>query len=191
MSARSASSTGTKIDSVDTENCSFFSGVFITPGYVYLYQQQYEPALAEMERAVTLAPTEALSYAGLAMVLSCMGRSEAALAAAAQALHLKSEIADEHLGAVGPAYVVAGRFEEARTALQRYLSRYPNILPVHLMLAAVYSELGQEAKAQVEAAEVLRLNPKFSLAVHQQRMPIKDPAVLERQLAALRKAGLK
>jgi hypothetical protein len=41
------------------------------------------------------------------------------------------------------------------------------------------------------AAEVLRLNPKFSLAVHRQRMPIKDPAVLERHIAALRKAGLK
>ena len=42
-----------------------------------------------------------------------------------------------------------------------------------------------------EAADVLRLNPNFSLAVHKQRMPIKDPAVLERHIAALRKAGLK
>jgi len=38
---------------------------------------------------------------------------------------------------------------------------------------------------------VLRLNPNFSLEVHRQRMAIKDPAVLERHLAALRKAGLK
>jgi tetratricopeptide (TPR) repeat protein len=86
---------------------------------------------------------------------------------------------------------VAGRYEEARAPLQRFLSRYPNILPVHLMLAAVYSELGQTAEAQKEAAEVLRLNPNFSLEMHKQRMPIKDPAVLERHLAALRKAGLK
>ena len=28
-------------------------------GYIYLYQQQYEQALAEMERAVALAPNEA------------------------------------------------------------------------------------------------------------------------------------
>ncbi len=33
-------------------------------------------------------------------------------------------------------------------------------------LAAVYSELGQAVEAQAEAAEVLRLNPQFSLAVH-------------------------
>ena len=71
------------------------------------------------------------------------------------------------------------------------LSHYPNILPAHLMLAAVYSELGQAAEARAEAAEVLRLNPKFSLEVHKQRMPIKDPAMLERHIAALRKAGLK
>ena len=86
---------------------------------------------------------------------------------------------------------VTGHYEEARAPLQRYLSRYPNFLPVHLMLAAVYSELGQAIEAQAEAAEVLRLNPNFSLTVHKQRLPIKDPAVLERHLAALRKAGLK
>ena len=69
-----------------------------------------------------------------------------------------------------------GDYEEARAPLQRYLSRYPNILPAHLILAAVYSELGQAAEAQKEAAEVLRLNPQFSLEVHKQRAPIKDPA---------------
>jgi adenylate cyclase len=58
------------------------------------------------------------------------------------------------------------------------------------MLAAVYSELGQAAEARAEATEVLRLNPMFSLEVHKQRIPIKDPAALERHLAALRKAGL-
>jgi adenylate cyclase len=163
----------------------------INLGYVYLYQQQYDQALAEMERAVALAPTEAGSYAALAMVLSHMGRMEDALAAAAQALRLKSDTADSHLGSVGTAYAMAGRYEEARAPLQRYLSRYPNILSAHLTLAAVYSELGQAAEARAEAAEVLRLNPHFSLAVHRQRMPIKDPAVLERHLAALRKTGLK
>jgi TolB-like protein/DNA-binding winged helix-turn-helix (wHTH) protein/Tfp pilus assembly protein PilF len=160
-------------------------------GIISLYQQQYDQALAEVERGVALAPTEAVSYADLAVVLSCVGRTEDALEAAAQALRLKPFIADTPLAGVGTAYALAGRYEEARAPLQRYLSRYPNMLHIHLMLAAVYSELGQAAEAQTEAAEVLRLNPKFSLEVHRQRMPIKDPAVLERHLAALRKAGLK
>src|SRR5689334_17624096 len=100
-----------------------------------------------------------------------MGRTEEALEAAAQALRLKPLIADYHLAYVGSAYAVAGRYEEAQTPLQRYLSRYPNFLPAHLMLAAVYSELGQAAEARAEAAEVLRINPNFSLEVHRQRMP--------------------
>ena len=120
-----------------------------------------------------------------------MGKTEEALAAAEQALRLKPLVQDDHLASVGTAYAVAGHYEEARAPLQRYLSRYPNFLPAHLTLVVVYSELGQDAEAQKEAAEVLRLNPKFSLAVHKQRMPIKDPAVLERHIAALRKAGLK
>jgi TolB-like protein/Tfp pilus assembly protein PilF len=168
-------------------------GNHIILGFISLWQQQYDQALAEMERAVALAPTEAGSYAALAMVLSCVGRTEDALEAAAQALRLKPELgaADAHLAWVGTAYAVAGRYEEAVAPLQHYLSRYPNILHIHLMLAAVYSEVGQAAEARAEAAEVLRINPQFSLEVLRQRTPIKDPAEAERILAALRKAGLK
>src|SRR5262249_46184338 len=85
-------------------------------GYIYLYQQQYEPALAEV----------AGSHAALAEVLSRVGRTEDALEAAAQALRRKPLIPDSHLAAVGTAYAVAGHYAEARAPLQRYLSRYPS-----------------------------------------------------------------
>jgi adenylate cyclase len=89
------------------------------------------------------------------------------------------------------AYCLAGRYEDAIAPLKHYLSRYPSILVAHLTLAAAYSELGQDAEARTEAAEVLRINPKFSLAVHKERAPITDPAILERFMAALHKARLK
>jgi tetratricopeptide (TPR) repeat protein len=91
----------------------------------------------------------------------------------------------------GTAYYLAGQTEEAIASLKQYLTRYPNVLGAHLTLAAVYSELGRAAEARAEAVEVLRINPQFSLEVHKQRAPMKDPAMLEHQLAALRKAGLK
>jgi TolB-like protein/predicted Zn-dependent protease len=160
-------------------------------GTVYLWQKQYEPALAEMERAVALDPNFAEGYALLAEVLSRVGRPEEAVEMVAQALHRKPDVADGHLSSVGAAYYLAGRTEEAIAPLKQYLTHYPNILGAHLTLAAVYSELGREAETRAEAAEVLRINPQFSLAVHKQRVPIKDPAMLERHIAALRKAGLK
>ena len=94
-------------------------------------------------------------------------------------------------GNIGSAYYLAGRPEEAIAPLKQFLTHYPNLLGGHLALAAVYSELGKETEAKAEAAEVLRINPKFSLEVHKERVPIKDPALLERVFAALRKAGLK
>jgi tetratricopeptide (TPR) repeat protein len=122
-------------------------------GYVYLWQPQYEQALAEMERAIALEPDEArgsaaFNYAGLAEVLSRMGRAAEALGAAEQALRLKPAVVDAHLASVSMAYAVAGQPEQALTPLQRFLSRYPNVLQAHLALAAVYSELGQKGAAR-------------------------------------------
>jgi adenylate cyclase len=160
-------------------------------GYIYLWQKQYEPAIAELERAIAFDPNDAWGYAVLAETLSRIGRWEEAIRMGEQALHRKGLVADGHLGSVGVAYYLAGQPEEASASLQRFIIRYPNFLDAHLALAAVYSELGQAAEAQAEAAEVLRINPKFSLEVHKERVPIKDPAMLERHIAALRTAGLK
>jgi adenylate cyclase len=145
-----------------------------------------------VERGIAFDPNDAGGYAALAETLSRVGRVEDALRAAEKALRLQtSGTRDGHLLIIGIAYSLAGRPEGAVAPLKQFLSHYPNILGAHLTLAAVYSELGREAEAQTEAAEVLRLNPQFSLEVHKQRVPIKDPTVLERHIAALRKAGLK
>ena len=155
-------------------------------GSVYLWQKQYEQAIAELEQAIALDPNEAFDYAFLAEMLSRVGQPEAALAMIGEALRHKPLVPDVHLNSVGAAYYLAGRPEEAIAPLKQYLIRYPNQLGAHLTLEAVYSELGQAAEARAEAAEVLRLNPNFSLEVHKQRMPIKDPVVLERHIASLR-----
>jgi adenylate cyclase len=160
-------------------------------GHVYLWQKQYEQALAEMERAVAFDPNEANGSANLPIVLSCMGRTKDALEVAARALSLKPRGVVGHLPNVAAVYASAGRPEEPIDLLKQFIVHYPNFLGAHLTLTAAYSELGRDAEAQAEAAEVLRLNPQFSLEVHKERAPIKDPAVLERHMTTLRKAGLK
>ena len=160
-------------------------------GSVYLYQKRYDESVAEMERCVALEPNRSDSYAGLAFVLSYTGRSEEALRAAEHALRLKPYFVDGGLDMVAIAYANSGRLEEAMPLLQKFLSRYPNILGAHLALAAVYGQLGNANEARAEAAEVLRLNPKFSLEIFKQRSPMQEQAALERSVAAMRKAGLK
>ena len=84
----------------------------------------------------------------------------------------------------------AGRYEEAITALKRAVTRNPDHLTAHSVLAVVYSELGREEEARAEAAEILRISPHYSLEVVRQRMPYKEQAALERFLEGLRKTGL-
>ena len=60
----------------------------------------------------------------------------------------------------------------------------------HLSLAATYIAMGREKEAHAEAAEVLRINPKFSLDNHAKTLPFKDQSAIDRYIGALRKAGL-
>jgi TolB-like protein/DNA-binding winged helix-turn-helix (wHTH) protein/Flp pilus assembly protein TadD len=162
-----------------------------TLGYVYAYQKQYELAMAEIERAIALEPNFAWGYAVQADMLSFVNRPEEAIGLVEKAMRLDPPpYADEYSLSLGLADYLAGRDEEAIAPLKRFLTRHPNRLQAHLILAAVYSELGREAEARAEAAEVLRINPNFSLEIHRQRDPAKDPVILERTIAALRKAGL-
>ena len=84
-----------------------------------------------------------------------------------------------------------GQYEEALVPLKKVLALNPNSGAAHRMLAVCYAELGRLDEARAEVAEVLRLNPNYSLEWVRQNMPYKDPADLERWIAALRKAGLK
>ena len=76
-------------------------------------------------------------------------------------------------------------------ASKKALQKAPNDLLSHLLLAAAYSRAGRMEEAQTEAAEVLRINPKFSLEYFAKRMTLKNQDDKDRVIEALRKAGLK
>jgi hypothetical protein len=63
---------------------------------------------------------------------------------------------------------------------------YLNNIPGRLFLTACYIELDRDA----EAAEVMRMNPQFSLAAQEQISPLKG-SLKERLYGDMAKAGLK
>ncbi len=69
-------------------------------------------------------------------------------------------------------------------------SRLPNLQWPHLYLAAAYAQSGQLEEARKEAAEVLRINPGYTIESSKRLAVFKDPKDVEHRLDGLRKAGL-
>jgi hypothetical protein len=67
----------------------------------------------------------------------------------------------------------------------------PDHLLAHLGLANTYAVMDREKEARAEGAEVLRIDPKFSLERYIKGLPFVDQSQKDRVADALRKAGLK
>jgi len=160
-------------------------------GNAYTWKRQYDQAIAAGEKAVTLDPNNAEGYVGLAWILGPGGRAEEAIESAKKAMRLNPHYPLWYIATLGGAYHAAWRNEEAIAVLKSFVDLNPNYLGVHLAMACSYSDLGREAEARAEAAEILRLNPTFSVEAWRKTQWFKDPADFERHLNNLRKAGLK
>ncbi len=160
-------------------------------GIVYLWKKHYELAIAEVERALALDPNHADAYVVLGDICNWAGRAGETVPLVEKAMRLNPQYPIWYLWDLGHAYYLTGRYEEAMATFKRVLARNPDFMPAHAYLAVIHSELGLEEEARAEGAEFLRLSPELSLDALRQRLPYKDPTVLERILNAARKAGLK
>ena len=159
-------------------------------GHIYLMTRQYEEAIAEGERAVSLSPNGADAHAHLAMTLHYVGRPEEAIALFKKATRLNPMPPNWYLFGLGNTYCLAGQYKEAIATIQKAIRHNPDDLMAHIALATSYSMGGREEDAHAEAEEVLRIDPKFSLKYYAKTIPFKNQAHTERAIDALRKAGL-
>ena len=94
------------------------------------------------------------------------------------------------LNILATTYRFLGRYDEAIATYKKLLQRQPEYLPAHAGLAATYVLAGRQEEARAEAAEVMRIDPQFSLERYAKTWPLRQ-ALLDQYVEALRKAGLK
>jgi len=158
---------------------------------LYSAKREHDKAIAEGERAVALDPNGASAHEFYALSLVYAGRAEEAIPFFQKAIRLNPFSATGTYLHYGHALLGAGRLEEAVSAYKKSSQLSPNSIFAHIRLAATYSMMGRQKEARVEAAEVLRLNPKFSVDSWAKRQNYKDQSVIDNLADALRKAGLK
>jgi len=162
-----------------------------TLGFLFSMTRQYDKGIAEAEQAVALNPNSAESHYRLGKTLSFASRWEESIPEYKKAVRLNPISPNMYLWSLGLSYGYTGQYEEAITWCEKAILQEPNSLLAHMMMAVVNSWSGRDEEARIEAAEVLRIQPKFSLRKYEKRASYKKKADNERFCGALRKAGLK
>jgi adenylate cyclase len=158
---------------------------------LYIQKREYDKAIAEGERAVALNPGGTSVLNSYANSLNWAGRPEEAIPLFQKAIRLNPFGPSYLYFNLGIALMNTGRLEEAVSALRKAIQLTPDYIMAHLGLAGTYSIMGREKEAHAEAAEVIRINPKFSVDYFAKTIPLKDQSRIDMIVNALRKAGLK
>jgi adenylate cyclase len=159
-------------------------------GKTYAMAKQYDKALAACEQSVSLDPNSSINYMWLGLVLTWAGRAEEGAKYLQHAIRLNPFAPAIFFNNLAVAYRDAGQYEKAIEECKKALQREPNSQFPYIHMAISYLRLGREEEARAAAADLLRINPKFSLERYAQTLPFTKP-VADGIVADLRKAGLK
>jgi adenylate cyclase len=159
-------------------------------GLVCLYTRRHDEAISRAERAIVLNPNFAEAHVSLGEALYYSGRSKEALQCFERGMVLNPYFPDVHLHFRALATFQLGRYEEAVELLKQRLARNPVTDVSRALLAACYGHLGRVEDARAAWAEVLRVNPDYSLEYRRKVLPYKNPADFEVIVEGLRKVGI-
>lgn len=159
-------------------------------GNIRLMEGNHSDAVAMGEKALALNPNGAEVAAFFALTLTYAGDLERSIALANYAIELNPYHAPWYNWILGRAYRLVGRYEDAIKALSTQLEQNSGVMWPRVELASVYAALDRLDDAAAQGAEITKIDPNFSIRDWTAIPAYANPAILEREVAALRKAGL-
>jgi len=175
------------------------SGVSLNPdspqvqwalGYVYLYQEEFDKAIAALERAVSLSPSYADGYAMLALIKNSLGQAEEAIRLLEKGIELNPYYSWDYLYNLGRAHYALGNYQQAAEFLEQALQRNASPRAPRMFLIASYVRLGRQDDAEWEVMQLEISSPETTLSQLRQVYIIKDDELFKRLLDDLEAAGL-
>ncbi len=130
---------------------------------IYTFQNKYELAINEAERAIELNPNDSGSYSELGWALLWSGQVDEAIKALEMSLRLDSSSPHNIWFHLGIAYYLKEDYGRASDILEQGLTKRPDFSGYHIALAAAYARLGRKEDAARQASAVHRLDPFFKV----------------------------
>jgi adenylate cyclase len=157
-------------------------------GHVLLYKRQHDAAIAEFERAFALNPNYIdYRYAQVLMYAGEPARAIEVLEANTRLDPFQPLMYATNF--LGHANYSLKRYGEAARLFRECASRQPHLQFPRALLAAACAQSGQLEEARAEAAEVLRINPGFTIERYKRFFVDRDPKEAEHRIDGMRKAG--
>ncbi len=170
----------------------------------YVFKRDWKKGIALLEKAITHNPNSANGAAFLATFLPKVGRADEAVEFAKKAMRLNPNPPDWYFLPAGRAHLFAGQCEEAISYYRKCVTKIPDFMSCQRDLTAAYMAIGREKEGRIQAREVLRIAPKFTMSGYNPKIwasvgskkdapdPLKGQCVMteERRLLLLYRAGV-
>jgi adenylate cyclase len=154
-----------------------------------MWLRRLDEAESEARRAIELDPNSSVSHGALGNVLHFTGRHQQALESFERALRLDPQF-NVWIHAMGRAEFVLGRYNEAEATFKRRLIHMPTSDVTRAYLASLYGHTDRRDEAHRVWAELMAINPQYTIEHTLRVLPYRDPAPLEQFVEGLRKSGL-
>jgi adenylate cyclase len=159
-------------------------------GSVLLWRRDHAGALGEFNRMISLDPNFAQGHSARGLALMYAGESARALEPFAMAIRLDPHYPDILLHFMAQANFSLEKYEIAAQQLLDRIARNPQTDASRMLLASCYGHLGRAEDARAIWAELLKINPGFSLRQRERVLPYKNPHDFQRIVEGLAKASL-
>jgi adenylate cyclase len=159
-------------------------------GNLYQLKGDHDRSIELREKAVQIAPNDFQANWGLGTVLYRAGQLERAVEVLKHAERQSPRHPASFTWALSQAQLLAGHYEDAIETAKRASARAPDRSLPHIQMTAAYSALGRMEEAHAETAEVLRIDPKFTVSEWTRMPDYKDRAAVDKLASLLIKAGL-
>jgi tetratricopeptide (TPR) repeat protein len=157
---------------------------------IHLMRKEHDLAVANIRKASEMAPNAADILGYKALCLNYAGEPTEALASIQKAMRLNPHYSSWYDQQMGLSYHLMGDHVKSLESFKKMRERTPTSYLPRGMIVICYIHLNRESDAQAEVAELLKIRPDFSTAIWSKVQPYKDQKFLEKELEALRKAGV-